>query len=105
MRETVKIQPTLAEPWLDAPYAKELKVISDLLDNDRKLAAEVVQDLRPNAVPGHRGMTGDLAPPFWWTLRSPSVVSLTHTPVLIGHFLEEVHGWPWRMMLTAVVRS
>ena len=59
MRETVKIQPTLAEPWLDAPYAKELKVISDLLDNDRKLAAEVVQDLRPNAVSGRRGMSGD----------------------------------------------
>ena len=32
MRENHKIQPTLTEPWLDLPHAKELKAISDLLD-------------------------------------------------------------------------
>jgi hypothetical protein len=32
MRENHRIQPTLAEPWLDVPHAKELKVVSDLLD-------------------------------------------------------------------------
>lgn len=32
MRENHRIQPTLTEPWLDLPHTKELKAISDLLD-------------------------------------------------------------------------
>jgi len=45
MRETHRIQPTLTEPWLDLPHAKELKVISYLLDQHPMLFAFVAQDI------------------------------------------------------------
>ncbi len=45
MRENHKIQPTLTEPWLDLPHAKELKAISGLLDQHPMLGALVAQDI------------------------------------------------------------
>lgn len=57
MRENHKTQPTLAEPWLDVPHAKELKVVSDLLDAHPTIGEQVAQDIgREN---GRPGMTGD----------------------------------------------
>lgn len=57
MRESHRIQPTLTEPWLDVPHAKELKAISDLLDEHRMIGEQVAQDI---GCPGGRpGMTGD----------------------------------------------
>jgi len=57
MRETHKIQPTLVEPWLDVPHAKELKVISDLLDAHPTIGKRVAQDIGCDG--GRPGMTGD----------------------------------------------
>lgn len=59
MRETHKIQPTLTEPWLDLPHAKELKVISDLLDQHPMLGALVAQDVSRGEARHCAGMTGD----------------------------------------------
>lgn len=59
MRETHKIQPTLAEPWLDVPHAKELKVVSDLLDNHPTIGERVTQDIGRKG--GRPGITGDQA--------------------------------------------
>jgi IS5 family transposase len=57
MRENHKIQPKLAEPWLDAPHAKELKALSGLLDDHPTIGERVAQDIgRPG---GRPGMTGD----------------------------------------------
>ena len=57
MRESHRVQPTLTEPWLDVPHAKELKAISDLLDSHRRIGERVAQDIgRPG---GRPGMTGD----------------------------------------------
>lgn len=57
MRETHRIQPTLTEPWLDVPHAKELKAISDLLDDHPMIGEKVAQDLGGHG--GRPGMTGD----------------------------------------------
>ncbi len=59
MRETHKIQPTLVEPWLDVPHAKELKAVSDLLDNHPTIGERVTQDIGRKS--GRPGMTGDQA--------------------------------------------
>jgi IS5 family transposase len=60
MRETFTAQPTLIEPWLDVPYAKELKVVSDLLDQDPMLCCRVTQDLcRGSSSAGRSGMSGE----------------------------------------------
>jgi IS5 family transposase len=57
MRENHKIQPTLAEPWLDVPHAKELKVVSDLLDEHPTIGERVAQDIGSDG--GRPGMTGE----------------------------------------------
>jgi len=59
MRETYRIQPTLTEPWLDLPYAKELKAISDLLDQHPMLGALVAQDISRGKARQCAGLTGD----------------------------------------------
>ena len=59
MRETHRIQPTLTEPWLDLPHAKELKVISDLLDQHPMLGALVAQDISRGKSRHCAGLTGD----------------------------------------------
>ena len=59
MRESHNIQPKLTEPWLDAPHAKELKVISDLLDSDPMLATRVAQDISRCHGRGRKGITGE----------------------------------------------
>lgn len=59
MRENHRIQPTLAEPWLDVPHAKELKVVSDLLDAHPTIGEIVAQDIGCDR--GRQGMTGDQA--------------------------------------------
>lgn len=59
MRENHRIQPTLAEPWLDVPHAKELKAVSDLLDAHPTIGEMVAQDLGRGR--GRPGMTGDQA--------------------------------------------
>lgn len=62
MRETHRIQPTLTEPWLDLPHAKELKAISDLLDHHPMLGALVAQDIsRGKSRRNHGGLTGEQA--------------------------------------------
>jgi IS5 family transposase len=57
MRETHRIQPTLTEPWLDVPHAKELKAVSDLLDDHPMIGEKVAQDIGHQG--GRPGMTGD----------------------------------------------
>jgi len=58
MRENHRIQPTLTEPWLDLPHAKELKAISDLLDQHPILGALVAQDLSRGESRRGGGLTG-----------------------------------------------
>ena len=57
MRENRRIQPALAEPWLDAPHAKELEAISGLLDGHPTIGERVAQDI--GCAGGRPGMTGD----------------------------------------------
>lgn len=59
MRETHKTQPKLTEPWLDLPHAKELKAISDLLDQHPMLGALVAQDISRGKSKRTGGLTGD----------------------------------------------
>ncbi len=59
MRETHRIQPTLTEPWLDLPHAKELKAISDLLDQHPILGALVAQDISRGKSKRTGGLTGE----------------------------------------------
>jgi len=59
MRETHRIQPTLTEPWLDLPHAKELKAISDLLDQHPMVGALVAQDVSRGKARRHAGLTGE----------------------------------------------
>ena len=61
MRETHRIQPTLTEPWLDLPHAKELKAISDLLDQHPILGALVAQDISCGKSKRTGGLTGEQA--------------------------------------------
>ena len=61
MRETHKIQPTLTEPWLDLPHAKELKAISDLLAQHPMLGALVAQDISRGKSKRCAGLTGEQA--------------------------------------------
>lgn len=61
MRETHKNQPTLAEPWLDLPRAKELKAISDLLAQHPMLGALVAQDISNGQSKHCAGLTGEQA--------------------------------------------
>lgn len=61
MRETHKIQPTLTEPWLDLPHAKELKAISGLLDQHPMLGTLVAQDISPGNSKRSAGLTGEQA--------------------------------------------
>jgi len=58
MRENHKNQPTLTEPWLDLPHAKELKAISDLLDQHPMLGAIVAQDIGRGKSRRGGGLTG-----------------------------------------------
>ena len=58
MRETHRIQPTLTEPWLDLPHAKELEAISDLLDQHPMLGAIVAQDISRAGSRLGGGLTG-----------------------------------------------
>jgi IS5 family transposase len=58
MRQKHRIQPTLTEPWLDLPHAKELKTISDLLDQHPMLGALVAQDLATGKSKQCAGLTG-----------------------------------------------
>lgn len=58
MRENHKIQPTLTEPWLDLSHAKELKAISDLLDEHPMLGAMVAQDISRGRSRRSGGLTG-----------------------------------------------
>jgi IS5 family transposase len=58
MRENHRIQPTLTEPWLDLPHAKELKAISDLLDQHPMLGAMVSQDISTGESKSCAGLTG-----------------------------------------------
>ena len=59
MRETHRIQPTLTEPWLDLPHAKELKAISDLLDQHPMLGVLVAQDISRGKSKRTGGLTGE----------------------------------------------
>lgn len=59
MRDSHRIQPKLTEAWLDAPHAKELKAISDLLDSDPMFANRVAQDISRRHGSGRRGITGE----------------------------------------------
>ena len=45
MRAARKAQPTLREPWLDSPHAKELEAISTLLDEHLDLSEMVARDV------------------------------------------------------------
>ena len=58
MRENHKTQPTLTEPWLDLPHAKELKAISDLLDQHPMLGTLVAQDVSIGSSKRCAGLTG-----------------------------------------------
>lgn len=58
MRENHRIQRTLTEPWLDLPHAKELEVISDLLDQHPMLGAMVAQDISRSGSRPTGGLTG-----------------------------------------------
>lgn len=53
----------LTTPWISHTHAAELTAISDLLDQDSRIAALVEQDLlfscRKNALTGRPGLTGD----------------------------------------------
>jgi IS5 family transposase len=57
MRENHRTQPTLVEPWLDAPHAKELEAVSGLLDEHPTIGERVAQDI--GCACGRPGMTGD----------------------------------------------
>jgi IS5 family transposase len=59
MRENRKIQPTLTEPWLDLPHAKELKVIADLLGQYPMLGELVAQAISAGDSRRCFGLTGD----------------------------------------------
>ncbi len=64
MREARKIQYTLRENWLDLDHAKELQVMSRLLDSHPKVAELVLQDLReasvsPQASRGAGGLSAE----------------------------------------------
>jgi transposase, IS5 family len=72
MRETHKIQPKLIEPWLNLPHAKELKAISDLLDQHPMLGALVAQDISRGKLKRTGGLTGDQ------TLRAMIVKQMNH---------------------------
>jgi IS5 family transposase len=58
MRENHKIQPTLTEPWLDLPHAKELKAISDLLGQHPMLGTLVAQDISNGRSRRSGGLSG-----------------------------------------------
>jgi IS5 family transposase len=58
MRENHKIQPTLTEPWLDLPHAKELKAIADLLEQHPMLGTLVAQDISSGWSRRSGGLTG-----------------------------------------------
>ncbi len=58
MRENHKIQPTLTEPWLDLPHAKELKAISDLLGQHPMLGTLVAQDISKGRLRRSGGLSG-----------------------------------------------
>ena len=58
MRENHKNQPTLTEPWLDLPHAKELKAISDLLHQHPMVGEMVAQDLGRGKSKRSAGLTG-----------------------------------------------
>lgn len=52
----------LTQPWIDHPHAKELEVISRILDEEPAMAERVGQDLVrgvKNPWTGARGMSGD----------------------------------------------
>ncbi|HEX9735621.1 MAG TPA: ISNCY family transposase [Thermoanaerobaculia bacterium] len=49
MRQTRDFQPSLTYPWLDLDHAKELKALSDLLDEHPRILDLVLQDLSPKA--------------------------------------------------------
>lgn len=63
MRQTRDSQPSLTYPWLDLDHARELKALSDLLDEHPKILELVLQDLSPGspkaALKGARGMTAE----------------------------------------------
>lgn len=67
MRQTHDFQPSLTYPWLDLDHAKELKALSDLLDEHPKILDLVLQDLSPQApqqpsdapLKGAHGMTAE----------------------------------------------
>jgi len=61
MRESHRIQPTLTEPWLDLPHAKELEAISCLLDQNPMLGAMVAQDISRGKSRRTGGLTGSQA--------------------------------------------
>jgi IS5 family transposase len=61
MRKTHRIQPTLQEPWLDMPHAKELRAISRLLEDNRMLGRLVAQDISVGERPSQAGLAGEQA--------------------------------------------
>lgn len=61
MREIHRIQSTLTEPWLDLPHAKELKAISDLIDQHTMAGALVAQDISRGKAKRCAGLTSEQA--------------------------------------------
>ena len=60
MRKKHRIQQTLAEPWLDLPYAKELEAIDGLLVSQPTIGELAAQDLANGKYEtGRPGMTGE----------------------------------------------
>jgi len=63
MRQTHDSQPSLTYPWLDLDHARELKALSDLLDEHPTILDLVLQDLSPGsptgAAKGARGLTAE----------------------------------------------
>ena len=45
MRKLSTLQPTLLEPWLDLEHAKELRAISEILDQRPEIQSLILQDL------------------------------------------------------------
>lgn len=82
MRETHKIQPTLAEPRLDQPHARELEVVADLLDDHRMLGVIVAQDLsRGNSRSRRRSTTTAKLPPWSDPLHDAPGQRISYGPI------------------------
>ena len=86
MRENHRFQPTLTEPWLDLPHAKELKAISGLLDQLEDAGLEVPARLRfPGVVVEEEALAHELVAAAFTDLGGDHAERYARTPADDDH--------------------